>query len=182
MSPDVPFCCSENGWTWPGVASCLWSLAPSLAPTIVSNANVRRARSRHRCLRASPRQRSSRPRHRPAPRDGVPAVTPGCAMTPRLAREAVTVGQIARRCARLACSRRPPAHSARRPWSTLYGVGPTRQGITRSMPYCGRCVSVCLCTDLHISNRCHDRQISLVARIETRLPSLCEQVANRPRG
>jgi hypothetical protein len=43
--PDVPFCGSENGWAWPGVAAWLWSLAPSLAPRdLVSNANVRMAR------------------------------------------------------------------------------------------------------------------------------------------
>jgi len=135
------YCLGDNPETWPGVARCgltcrltaarmagrglAWPRAcgrwlPVWLPVIVSNANVRRARSRHRCLRASPRQRSSRPRHRPAPRDGVPAVTPGCAMTPRLAREAVTVGQIARRCARLACSRRPPptAHAVHGPRST----------------------------------------------------------------
>jgi hypothetical protein len=42
MWPDVPFRCSDNGWTWPGAALCLWSLAPRLAPRdLVSNANVR---------------------------------------------------------------------------------------------------------------------------------------------
>src|SRR5579859_7227054 len=33
---------SENRWTWPGIAWCLWPLAPNLAPSdLVSNANVR---------------------------------------------------------------------------------------------------------------------------------------------
>jgi hypothetical protein len=42
VRPDVPFIGSENGWTWPGAALCLWSLAPRLAPCdLVSNANVR---------------------------------------------------------------------------------------------------------------------------------------------
>ena len=40
--PDVPFSCSDYGWTWPGVAQCLRSLAPRLAPRdLVSGANVR---------------------------------------------------------------------------------------------------------------------------------------------
>ena len=44
--PDVPFGCSENGWKWPGVALCLWSLAPRPAPrNLVSNANVRMLRT-----------------------------------------------------------------------------------------------------------------------------------------
>src|SRR5689334_6948034 len=43
--PDVPFGRGESGWTWPGVAVCLWSLAPSSAPRdLVSKANVRLAR------------------------------------------------------------------------------------------------------------------------------------------
>ena len=42
VRPDVPFGCGENGWRWPGVALCLRSLAPRLAPRDpVSNANVR---------------------------------------------------------------------------------------------------------------------------------------------
>ena len=32
--PDVPFDYSGNGWMWPGVAPCLWLLAPSWAPRI----------------------------------------------------------------------------------------------------------------------------------------------------
>ena len=41
--PDVPFCGSDNGWAWPDVALCLWSLAPRSAPRdLVSKANVRR--------------------------------------------------------------------------------------------------------------------------------------------
>ena len=32
MSPDVPFSCTDTGWTWPGVAQSLASLAPQLAP------------------------------------------------------------------------------------------------------------------------------------------------------
>ena len=44
--PDVPSSCRDNGRTWPGVARCLWSLAPSLAPRdFVSNANVRTRRN-----------------------------------------------------------------------------------------------------------------------------------------
>jgi hypothetical protein len=40
--PDVPFSRSDNGWMRPAVALCLWSLAPSLAPSdLVSRANVR---------------------------------------------------------------------------------------------------------------------------------------------
>jgi hypothetical protein len=31
-SPDVPFTCSDSGWTWPSVASYLALLAPNLAP------------------------------------------------------------------------------------------------------------------------------------------------------
>lgn len=42
MSPDVLFGCSRNGRIWPGVAPCLRSLAPRLAPRdLVSDANVR---------------------------------------------------------------------------------------------------------------------------------------------
>src|ERR1700722_5482859 len=44
----MPFGCGQNGWQWAGVALCLWSLAPRLAPQdLVSNANVR-------CLRPEP--------------------------------------------------------------------------------------------------------------------------------
>jgi hypothetical protein len=44
--PDVPFRRSKNGWTWPGVALCLRSLASSLAPrSIVSSANLRMIRT-----------------------------------------------------------------------------------------------------------------------------------------
>src|SRR5262244_2585402 len=32
MSPDVPFSCTDTGWTWPGVAQYLSPLAPRLAP------------------------------------------------------------------------------------------------------------------------------------------------------
>jgi hypothetical protein len=43
---DVQFRWSNDGWMWPGVAQCLWSLAPSLAPRdLVSGANVRRFRT-----------------------------------------------------------------------------------------------------------------------------------------
>ena len=47
MSPDVArrglacVSCGNNGRTWPDVALCLWSLAPSLLPESCSNANVR---------------------------------------------------------------------------------------------------------------------------------------------
>jgi hypothetical protein len=42
MWPDVPFGRGSLGWKWPDVASCLWSLAPRLAPQdLVSSANVR---------------------------------------------------------------------------------------------------------------------------------------------
>jgi glyoxylase-like metal-dependent hydrolase (beta-lactamase superfamily II) len=30
--PDVAFSCTDSGWTWPGVAQCLPTLAPRLAP------------------------------------------------------------------------------------------------------------------------------------------------------
>ena len=41
-SSDVPFRWSDGGWTWPGVARCLRSLAPVwLPPDLVNNANVR---------------------------------------------------------------------------------------------------------------------------------------------
>ena len=41
MWPDVPSRCTGNGWMWPGVARCRWSLAPRQAPRVlVSNANV----------------------------------------------------------------------------------------------------------------------------------------------
>src|SRR5271170_5097718 len=42
---DVPFRHYEDGWRWPEVALCVWSLAPRLAPpNLVSNANVRMLR------------------------------------------------------------------------------------------------------------------------------------------
>jgi len=44
--PDVPFGAAMNGWRWPGVALCPWSLAPRLAPhDLVSSANVRMIRT-----------------------------------------------------------------------------------------------------------------------------------------
>lgn len=40
--PDVPSSCSDSSWMWPGVARCLPSLAPQLAPrNLISTANVR---------------------------------------------------------------------------------------------------------------------------------------------
>jgi hypothetical protein len=46
MWPGVPFSCGNNGWMWPDVAVCLWSLAPRLAPrNLVSGANVRTIRT-----------------------------------------------------------------------------------------------------------------------------------------
>lgn len=41
--PDVAFTCTDNRWTWPGVARCRPSLAPNLAPRdILSAANLQR--------------------------------------------------------------------------------------------------------------------------------------------
>src|SRR5215472_4855862 len=37
MWPDVPFSCTDTGWTWPGVAQCLSLLAPPLAPRFPAN-------------------------------------------------------------------------------------------------------------------------------------------------
>jgi hypothetical protein len=37
MWPDVQFSCTDNGWTWPGVAQCLSLLAPRLAPRNPAN-------------------------------------------------------------------------------------------------------------------------------------------------
>ena len=60
ISPDVPSGRSENGWTWLGMALCLWSLAPRQAPRVlVSNANVRIPR------RAVPLRRRPPPRQNP---------------------------------------------------------------------------------------------------------------------
>jgi hypothetical protein len=40
--PDVPFTCTDNRWSWPGVARYLPALAPHLAPRhLISAANVR---------------------------------------------------------------------------------------------------------------------------------------------
>ena len=41
--PDAAFTCTDNRWTWPGVARCRPSLAPNLAPRdILSAANLQR--------------------------------------------------------------------------------------------------------------------------------------------
>ena len=47
--PDVAFSCTDSGWTWPGVAQYLPTLAPRLAPrNLVSFANVRTYRTQYR--------------------------------------------------------------------------------------------------------------------------------------
>src|ERR1700693_4784362 len=52
--PHVAFRWSDNGWMCPGVALCLWSLAPSLAPRdLISDANVRMLMARGRFPRVS---------------------------------------------------------------------------------------------------------------------------------
>ena len=66
MWPDVPFGCGENGWNWPGVALCLWRLAPRLAPRhLVSNANAQTIDtldSSIKCVRRSTDRGERRPR------------------------------------------------------------------------------------------------------------------------
>src|SRR5438552_1269076 len=47
--PDVAFSCTDSGWTWPGVAQYLPTLAPHLAPrNLVSFANVWPDRTQYR--------------------------------------------------------------------------------------------------------------------------------------
>jgi hypothetical protein len=62
-SPDVASTCTDNRWTWPGVARCRPSLAPNLAPRdLVSAANLRRIErgGESHCTAAYPPEGGSR--------------------------------------------------------------------------------------------------------------------------
>ena len=73
MWPDVGSGRNDNGWIWPGVARCLASLAPHLAPReFVSSANVR--------MVGNSRQPNARLRPRPHP---APARPPLCSLRPQ---------------------------------------------------------------------------------------------------
>jgi hypothetical protein len=82
--PDVPFGCSGYSWGWPGVALCLWSLAPRLAPRdLVSSANVRMIRTDASPSTAPAGNPSGLSRAGPRPRRWLPGATSGMAWTPR---------------------------------------------------------------------------------------------------
>ena len=61
MWPDVTFGCGDYGWTWPGAALCLRSLAPRLAPrNLVSNANAQTIDTLDSSIKCVPRSTDRR--------------------------------------------------------------------------------------------------------------------------